>query len=79
MAVCYNMIIDLNDNKYLDKLREAANTEQGRMILDFIAFKKKDYDFKDIADTTNFAELGMVYKVCKEVNLFIDNIIKFLE
>ena len=80
-VICYNKtMIDLNNDKYRKKLRDAVASDQGQLIIEYLKNEMMQYDFENIAtENRENKEIGMDFKVYKNINTYFKSILSIFD
>lgn len=73
------MIVDLNDQDYLNALKKAASSNDGQIVLEFIKWHYNKIDFNDLDATRANDIVGADFRVMKSVKEWLSDILKLLE
>ena len=68
-----------NDRVYLQKLKKAVASNDGKVIVDYIRFKLSEFDYKDIDATKTFNEIGQEFLAIKTAREKLEKILSFLD
>lgn len=74
-------MIDLNSDEYLQKLSKAAASEQGQIIIEFLKYEAKEFDYDNFKkeDFKDFSTLGMEFLVKYEINQYFKTVLSRLD
>lgn len=71
-------MIDLNDKVYLDKLKKAVSSNEGRIIIEYLKLKLGEVDYSLIKRDKPFEEIGRDFAVCYNIKEELGKMISFL-
>lgn len=73
-------MVDFNDEKYLSKLRSAAKSSQGRIILEYLLYEMKRFDYQNIeTENKSIEEIGRTFKAFQEINDYLKTVLSVMD
>jgi hypothetical protein len=71
-------MIDLNDKIQVERLKKSAKTESGKMIIELLKYKAKQFAYEKINIKKPCQQIGEEFLAARKANKFIKEIINFL-
>lgn len=71
-------MIDINNVNQLERLKKAAISSNGKLIIDFLRQQLDDLSYDNLDDTQSDEKAGQDFKVIKKTRKFINNILSLL-
>ena len=70
---------DLNNEKYLAKLRDAVASDEGQVIIEYLKLQAAKFDYEEIDVKQKNELVGEDFKVFHKVNQFINGILSVFD
>lgn len=72
------MVHDLNNDEYRKELSDAANSKDGKIIVDFLNHEADKLSFEDIKEELTFQEKGLEYESIKKARDVLKKCLRYL-
>lgn len=74
-------MVDINSEKYLEKLNKACASKEGQVIIEFLKHEAHKFDYETIArkEFKDFSLTGMEFKVIHEINTYFKDVLSRLD
>jgi len=70
-------MIDINDDEQVANLKEAINSDEGQLIMEYFNQVLADQDFMEIDESAPNEIVGQEFKVMKKIKQFLNELLIF--